>query len=108
LKRASAIIVLVFSSVVIWAASSPTDLNARALPSKATSLIASTVSRAASHTQTVQALASNHRPLGTPLALLLQGIIFLACGSLWLKQSPEARTGIVVRGSAKVETAAAD
>lgn len=113
LKRVTAIVLLVFSSVVVWAASSPTNLSAHVLPSKATSaLIASAASTARSHVQPVTAFAWDHRALGAPMALLLQGIIFLACGTLWLKKSPStskpARTGMVVRGSAKVETAAAD
>lgn len=81
--KAIAILVLTVSTLFIWVASSPMSLDASALTPSA-----QVVASKASPVQSQQGTAdSDHVPLTAPVALLLQGLVFLACGSLWPRKS---------------------
>lgn len=111
MKRAVAILLFVSSTVLIWVASSPTTLEAFVLPSRVT---------ASQNSATMVSIvrpkpASSQAQDGTltpPVALLLQGIVFLACGMLWPKKSATVsarQSSKASRSSAcTVETAGAD
>lgn len=90
LKRAVMIVVLAASSACIWIASSPISLQADVLAHTIvvpTTPAVVTVSRISTHSpQQNSAVASEGPRLTTPAALLLQGMIFLACGSFWPKK----------------------
>lgn len=115
LKRAVAIVLLGLSTLLIWVASSPTSLQAFVLPSRTT---VHQTSAAA-----VSAIATRPKPIPSqkqdgalppPVALLLQGIVFLACGILWPKKSATApggqpsRVPVPSSNACRIETVGAD
>ena len=114
MKRAVAILLFVSSTVLLWVASSPTTLDAFVLPSRVTASqkSASEVSVTAQR-PTEKASQAKHGTLTPPVALLLQGIVFLACGILWPKKSEDSsaeqsRAPAPRSSACGVETAGAD
>lgn len=106
MKRAVTIVVLAISSIFIWIGSSPVSLQAHVLAHTTTVTLASPAG-IPSGPRTIRpqhnsAFASESARLTAPVALLLQGMVFLACGSLWPKKKRPQTALIVTRRSAIV------
>lgn len=96
--KATAILVLTVSTLFIWIASSPMSLDASAvIPSAQVAAL-----KAPAVQSQLGATDSDHVPLTAPVALLLQGLVFLACGFLWPRKSKPSTsatvTAVVVPG----------
>ncbi|MGH9735273.1 MAG: hypothetical protein ACRD8A_11870 [Candidatus Acidiferrales bacterium] len=95
MKRVATILVLFLATAILWIASSPATLHALAVPGR----VASSSTVPALHVSTGAAIpqaptsASEHTPITAPLALLLQGAVFLACGFLWPKKLENSQGG---------------
>lgn len=89
--RALAILVLTVSTLFIWIASSPMSLDASALTPSAQFVVPT------ARPQPATSAVSDRGALAAPVALLLQGLVFLACGSLWPEKS-KTSSSAPVRG----------
>lgn len=104
LKRAVTIVVLAISSIFIWIGTSPVSLQAHVLTRTTTVTFASTAGTASGpktispRPNSASAAAGAH--LTAPVALLLQGMVFLACGSFWPKKKSPQTALTVTRRSA--------
>lgn len=90
--KAIAILVLTVSTLFIWVASSPMSLDASALTPSAQ--VAASKAPAVPPQRSATA-TSDQGALTAPVALLLQGLVFLACGSLWPGKSKSSTSAAI-------------